>query len=138
MPIVLFKDKYYFLNPMFPCEIKIDIQGREMTFLSAESAFRALQYPAQAGQIAKLTGYDARVLALSQPDPADWYKNQDDAMRLVQTAKFEQNPGLLTKLKMIEKEIIFDNFWNDTYWGRSKNKGLNKLGHLLTDLKRCL
>lgn len=138
MPETLFKDRYYYLNPMFPCQVKITVRDQEILFLSAESAFQALKHPTHVEQIAKMTGYDARVFAMDLQEPPDWFKHQDEAMRLVQKAKFEQNPRLLAKLKALDKDIVFDNFWSDTYWGRSGRKGMNKLGFILTEIKQSL
>lgn len=43
---------------------------------------------------------------------------------------------LLEKLKSITEEIVEDNWWGDTYWGKCKGVGENKLGRMLTKIKK--
>lgn len=42
---MLMKDKYFFLSTFYPCDIELEINGKQCRFKSAEAAFQAQKNP---------------------------------------------------------------------------------------------
>ena len=54
-----FKNKYYFLSNMYPCDIEIVIDGKKYNFTCVESAFQAHKCPDRISEFIQLNGYEA-------------------------------------------------------------------------------
>lgn len=67
--------------------------------------------------------------------PKNWDKIKDQIMYEVVLAKFTQHEDFKEALINVQEEIVEDNTWNDTYWGRCKGVGENKLGQILTKIR---
>lgn len=55
-------------------------------------------------------------------------------MREVLKIKFS-DPVLMTKLTNVKGEIVEDNYWGDTFWGRCNGSGQNNLGKILMEIR---
>ena len=64
-------------------------------------------------------------------DHALWQENSIQLMTTLVQYKFRNNPGLMILLKEIDEEIVEDNTWGDTFWGRCNGVGENHLGRIL-------
>lgn len=66
----------------------------------------------------------------------DWDRVKLAKMRIGLRAKFEQNPDLKAALLATgDAELIEENTWGDTFWGRVQHKGFNHLGEMLMELR---
>lgn len=69
----------------------------------------------------------------------DWNNVREDIMREAITAKFLQNPELKKKLLETGQRELIEHTSRDSYWGNGGNdQGLNRLGHLLMELRSML
>jgi ribA/ribD-fused uncharacterized protein len=142
-----FRDEYYFLSNYY---MGLHFTWRGVVFASGEHAFayaktlfaydtdhrarvqQEIKFSASPGE-AKKMGRQARI------DVVAWDKHKDQYMREIVHAKFAGVPGLAGKLINTGCAMLVEgNNWNDTYWGRAKNKdgrwvGLNKLGVILME-----
>lgn len=133
---MLFKDAYYFLSNMFPCMVKVNVQGIIFTFKSSESAFQAFKSKNRETflDFLDLDGYQAKKKAKEMKKNGlvreDWQEISIQVMEYVLRCKYEQHPELVQKLIAITEPIQEDNFWNDTFWGVCNGVGENNLGKL--------
>jgi len=68
----------------------------------------------------------------------DWDEVKDDVMMTGLWAKF-RNPHLQHLLiKTDPLFLVEENYWGDTYWGRYKGVGLNRLGEMLMQIRDTL
>ena len=129
-----FIEKYEFLSNFFPCTVSVIIEDEVVIFRNAEAAFQAQKNSKLAKKFMLLTGYEAKKLGKQLPldmPLEEWNtKQRYFAMAKALYSKFS-DPQLFTKLKNITEEIVEDNYWNDTFWGRCKGKGKNILGRML-------
>lgn len=130
-----FRDEYWFLSNMYPCPVPVIINGKERVFPCAETAFQAMKCPDQADRFIGLDGFAAKRIGRKVPLRSDWNHVRVHIMRTVIRSKFMTNPDLLKKLKMVRDEIVEDNTWNDTFWGRCNGVGENRLGQILMELR---
>lgn len=130
------RNEYAFLSNFYPCTVKY----KGLTFESTEAAFQAqkeineqnkIKYCNVPPNVAKSYGRKAKLRH-------DWEQVKDQIMYEVVKAKFEQNPDFAELLLKVNEEIVEDNTWHDTYWGRCNGIGQNKLGLILTRVKEEL
>lgn len=129
-----FKNNYYFLSNMHPCEIKIDIDGTQYAFSCVESAYQAHKCPSRSSEFIGLNGYEAKRLGKKVELRNDWDDIKSALMKELVKQKFS-NLDLLGKLKEIEGEIVETNNWGDTFWGKCYGKGQNVLGKILMEIR---
>lgn len=131
---MFFRNEYDFLSNFYNC--KVTYEG--ITYKNAEAAFQAqkednvtnrIVYSFVDGKTAKKWGRKAKLRK-------NWEKIKDNLMYEIVKEKFLQNDELKIKLKNIKKEIIEENYWNDTYWGVCNGIGKNKLGEILEKIKK--
>jgi predicted NAD-dependent protein-ADP-ribosyltransferase YbiA (DUF1768 family) len=129
---MLFRGEYWFLSNMFPCSVVSKALG--VTFKCSESAFMAMKSDPPALHFAELDGFTAKKAGRKLKLRANWNSIRVSVMRKVLAAKFS-DPCLLAMLKDVEGEIVEDNHWNDTFWGKCNGVGLNWLGRLLMEIR---
>ena len=147
---MFFKDNYNFLSNFYILENPI--LGIGMTwFYSVENAYLAekiiycLNLPYEkrkemVQQFKNFTSGQAKSAGkrLSQRPDFDrtlWQENSIQLMTTLVQYKFRINPDLMTRLKAIEGEIVEDNNWGDTFWGRCYGVGENHLGRILMKVR---
>jgi len=92
-----------------------------------------------------ITGSEAKKLGRRVKLRSDWESVKIPIMAELVRQKFKNNPALLEKLlatgddMLVEENTWHDNFYGDCICPRCRHiPGLNKLGHILMDLrKRC-
>lgn len=132
-----FRNEYYFLSNMYPCDITINVAGDNITLRCSEAAFQALkcQNLDDIKRFMSIDGYAAKKLGRTVTLRSDWESAKLDVMRYVLKCKFTQHPELAVKLKSIDDEIVEENTWHDTFWGVCNSIGQNYLGKLLMELR---
>ena len=124
-----FRDEYNFLSNFYPSDISIC----GYVFPTVENAYQCSKTKdkslwtqfrsATPGQCKRL----GRKLVLRE----DWEIIKEDIMYLLLKQKFGHEKLRDLLLKTGDIEIVEDNYWNDTYWGRCNGVGENRLGRLL-------
>ena len=139
MPDVMFSGKLRFLSNMYPCAVRICVQGTEYVFQSAEAAYQAgkcadpKNVPLFAGAV---TGPAAKKLGRKVGLRPDWEEQKVPWMAQVLEAKFTQNPELMERLVgTYPMELHETNTWKDAFWGIYQGQGKDMLGKLLTDIR---
>lgn len=133
-----FRGEKYFLSNMYPCTVRINMNGTVYTMKSSESAFQALRCPEKIDEYVPLNGFEAKKLSKSHAARPDWRYVSIDVMKYVLHCKFSQNPDLAAKLIAINGEIVEQNEWYDTFWGVCNGIGQNHLGKCLMELRSQL
>ena len=137
---MLFKGKFAFLSNF----ILVPIEFEGHTYRSVEHAYMA----------SKTLDESVRehIRTLKKPSDAkkygktiilrdDWESVKYSLMEGFVRQKFsEKNIDLLTKLVLVEDEIVEENYWHDVYWGKCTCKvhlgaGQNKLGEILQKIR---
>lgn len=133
---MIFRNEYWFLSNMYPCDVEIIIQGKKMNFKCVESAYQAQKNPNEAYKFVNFDGFEAKKLGKTVPLSIDNWNTVGRiiAMKQCLESKFS-NATLKAKLIAIKEPIIESNVWGDTFWGISHNKGKNILGLMLEQLK---
>lgn len=130
-----FRNEYAFLSNMYPAEIRCN----GMKFKCVESAFQA--FKTSNVEIQKsfqdLTGPEAKRLGRRIKLRPGWERQKIKVMAALVQIKFHQHPDLLKKLLEINEEIVEDNTWKDTFWGRYNGYGENHLGKILMNIQNC-
>jgi len=149
-----FRNKYWFLNNMYPCQVTIAMDDGNYTFECAEAAFHACKNQDEVDQFLGVDGFEARrrgenVMATTDSRAA-WDSLKDDIMEYVVRAKFEQHSDLMRQLLNVKGDIVDEDTWKDDYWGAYKKLdyveeqsrqpvykmiGENKLGKILTKIR---
>lgn len=129
-----FKNKYYFLSNMYPCDIEAVVGDKKYSFICVESAYQAHKCPNKSSQFVSLNGYEAKKLGKKVELRNDWNKIKVGLMKELVKQKFSK-PDLLAKLKSITDEIVETNNWGDTFWGKCNGKGQNVLGQILMEIR---
>lgn len=133
-----FRNEYWFLSNMYPCKIRVN--GLE--FKCAEACFQSFKTTdlELRKKFQYLNGFEAKKLGKKIKLRPDWNDIRLEVMRRVVRAKFRQNLDLAIKLFAIPDniEIIEDNTWNDTFWGRCNGVGKNNLGQIITSERMYL
>jgi ribA/ribD-fused uncharacterized protein len=132
-----FRNEYYFLSNMYPCEIKITFPPNKeiYTFKCVESAFQACKCIERIHEFENLDGYQAKKLGRTVHLREDWEQVKLLIMKKLVTIKFQQHPELRQKLIDISGIITEENTWNDKYWGICKGVGQNNLGKILMEIR---
>ena len=131
-----FKGKYFFLSNFY----RVPLSYNGMRYCSAEAAFQAQKCPARAKEFFTLSPSQAKALGRKVRLRSDWEEVKDSIMEEIVTAKFKQNPKLLSLLlETGDEELVEGTTWNDTYWGidLATGKGLNKLGNILMKIRNA-
>jgi len=70
-------------------------------------------------------------------DPIKWSKCAFMLMKRAFVAKFNQNPELKESLLQTNNiPLVNENTWGDTYWGICNGTGQNKLGNILSEIRK--
>lgn len=129
-----FKNKYYFLSNMYPCDIEAVVGDKKYSFTCVESAYQAHKCPNKSSEFVSLNGYEAKKLGKKVELRNDWNEIKVGLMKELVKQKFSK-PDLLAKLKSITDEIVETNNWGDTFWGKCYGKGQNILGKILMEIR---
>lgn len=136
---MLFRDEFYFLSNMYPVPVTVNINGKDMTFDCSEAAFQAGKCAERAGEFLGIDGYAAKSLGRKVKIITGWNVIKLEWMYRVLVAKFTQNKELGDKLVATgTMELVEDNTWRDTYWGRYEGQGENHMGKLLMRVRVML
>jgi ribA/ribD-fused uncharacterized protein len=128
-----FRGEFAFLSNFAPCEVMLD----GMKFQSTEAAYQAAKtldmnerksFIYMGPSEAKRAG---RKVTLRK----DWESVKLDVMRQLLVQKFNQEPYRARLLSTGTQELVEGNWWNDTYWGVCRGRGLNWLGKLLMEIR---
>ena len=125
-----FRNEYWFLSNMYPCEIRVN----GLVFTCAEACFQSFKTTDvnERKKFQGIDGFKAKKLGRSVSLRSDWNDIRIEVMSRVIHAKFHQNSDLTKKLQDTgDLPIIEDNTWKDTFWGRCNGKGHNLLGQIL-------
>jgi len=133
-----FTGDYHFLSNFYPS--RVEYAGN--TYPSAEHAYQAAK-AINTNDRAKIrkaeTPKEAKRLGCKIKLRRDWESVKLAVMKDVVLSKFIQNRDLRHKLIMTgDEELVEGNDWGDTYWGRVDNKGQNKLGTILMQVREQL
>lgn len=131
---MFFRNEYWYLSNMYPCEIRVN----GLTFTCAEACFQSFKTTNlnERKKFQGLNGFEAKKLGKKLKLRSDWNDIRIEVMARVVNAKFKQNPELKHKLLNTGNlTIIENNTWNDTFWGKCNNKGLNNLGKIIMRLR---
>jgi ribA/ribD-fused uncharacterized protein len=134
-----FTGRFSFLSNLYPCTITMP-DG--IIYKSAEAAFQAQKCEGVERRLvyAKLRGIQAKKLGRRARVASDWHDRRIDVMREVIHAKFDQNPDLAERLVSVTGDIVANNHWGDSFWGKSSRNycGYNHLGILLMEEREKL
>ena len=138
-PDHMFSGELAFLSNMYPCTIRISLQGETYTFYTAEAAFQAGKCK-NAADIVAFTrvadGAAAKRLGRSIALREDWELFKVTWMQPVLLCKFTQNPFLLKKLvDTYPLPLIETNTCGDSFWGKWNGMGQNQLGKILMEIR---
>jgi hypothetical protein len=111
-----------------------------MTFKSVEAAFQAAKTTnmEERRKFINMTAAEAKKAGRKVELREDWGRIRNEIMIILVAQKFSNNDDLRRKLLDVTGEIVEDNTWGDTYWGRCNNVGLNILGKILMALRSAL
>ena len=130
-----FRNEFAFLSNMYYSPLKVN----GLYFSCVESAFQSFKTTdiETRKKFQFISGPEAKKLGRKVNLRADWNDIRLDVMKSLLLCKFKHYPKLKEELvKLYDKgiEIIEDNAWNDTFWGKCNGKGENNLGKLLTEI----
>jgi ribA/ribD-fused uncharacterized protein len=135
---VRFKDQYAFLSNFHP----VSIYYQDVFFTSAEHAYQAakcLNRKDREGIAALETAAMAKEAGRHVwPIHHNWNTMKVAVMEDILHLKFSTD-HLELRRKLAETnpiDIVEDNHWNDTFWGRCNGIGQNQLGQLLMLIRR--
>ena len=132
---MFFRDKgFEFLSNMYPCRIQLPTGE---VFKCSESAYMAHKPKELDLRFLSLNGFEAKKLGKTVILRADWGKVRIPIMEEILRLKFSDK-GLAEKLLGVQGEIVEDNYWGDTFWGRCKGVGENNLGKVLMKIRADL
>lgn len=129
-----FKGEYRFLSNFWPAPITM--QG--LVYPSVEHAYQAAKTtdPGERISFQRCRADEAKRLGRLVSMRCDWDEMKLDVMRRMVRMKFAAGSPLAAKLLATgDQELREGNYWNDTYWGYSIQKGVgeNWLGRLLME-----
>ena len=137
--ILYFRDEYEFLSNYYdPCPVTYN----GLTYRNSEAAYQAQKSDSAIIRFlfTDMSPDEAKRLGKSTDIIADWDSKKAGIMREIVHAKFEQHPELVTRLMMIEDEILVEgNNWHDNYFGDCRCPkckeipGRNWLGRILME-----
>ena len=131
---MIFRNEYWFLSNFYPC--KIEYKGK--TYYSAEIMFQCCKCTNEKDREfirSSFTSSEGKWRGRQVRIRKDWNDVKVSAMYAVLDLKFSQNAYLLNKLRQITGEIVEDNTWGDTFWGKCNGMGQNQLGKLLMKIR---
>lgn len=134
MKIDNFRGKYAFLSNFF--DAPVEYEG--LLYKNNESAFQSAKTLDinRRKQFCELDPSMAKRKGRNVPLRNDWENVKDSVMKKVVLDKFTRNIDLKQKLiDTGEAELIEGNTWNDTYWGVCNNRGKNRLGKILMEVR---
>lgn len=133
-----FRNEYYFMSNMCPCEIKFIYGGKEYAFKCAESAFQAMKCKnvSDMKKFVNLSGYEAKALGKKVLLKDNWEDIKVNVMNCILKLKFK-NAFHRNMLNNVHGEICEDNDWGDNFWGKHLGYGKNMLGKLLMKIRDC-
>ena len=124
-----FRGEYAFLSNFYP--VKVTLDGVE--YPCVEVAFQAAKTlnPVERKRFQGVTAAESKKLGRKVTLRPNWNKERLTVMASLLAQKFNPTSELFRKLRKIEGEIVEDNGWGDTFWGRCNGTGLNYLGQML-------
>lgn len=131
MAITTFKNT--FLSNFYPCKIIFET----VEYPSVENAYQAAkcQNLADTKLFVSCSAISAKKLGRKVKIKKDWETQKIEIMHQLLIQKFTE-PTLRQKLfETNPHELIEENYWGDTFWGRYNGEGLNILGQLLMDVR---
>lgn len=137
---MLFKGKFAFLSNFILVPIEFEgalYRSVEHAYIAAKTTDETLR--AHVRTLKKPS--DAKKWGKTIPLREDWDSVKDNFMENFLRQKFSvKNTELLTKLILVEDEIVEENYWHDVYWGKCTCKthlgsGQNRLGQILTQIR---
>lgn len=134
---MFFRNGYWYLSNMYPCEIRVN----GLVFTCAEACFQSFKTTdlEERKKFQGINGFEAKKLGKKIKLRSDWNDIRIEVMTRVVKAKFNQHPDLADKLKATDNlMIIEDNTWNDTFWGVCNDKGKNLLGKIIMRVRKYL
>lgn len=130
-----FKGEYEFLSNFFPCQFVFF----GVHYVSAEHAYHAQKCIYVKDLYKIVSAKDAaraKKIGRKIKCRKDWDEVKDGLMEQIVLMKFLGNHYLANKLKeTYPAKLIEGNWWGDTYWGKCKGKGKNKLGKILMKVR---
>jgi ribA/ribD-fused uncharacterized protein len=133
---MFFKDKgYEFLSNMYPCTIVTKDGG---IFTCTESAYQANKKTPYVKEFSALNGFQAKKASKLISVRPDWEQVRVQVMKELLELKFAKGSPLAKRLISIQEEIVEDNTWDDTFWGKFDGVGENMLGKLLMEVRQSL
>lgn len=139
--ILFFREEFFFLSNFWRCDIELG--GR--VWPSAEHLYQASKTLIAAEQREILfasTPWKAKRMGREVTLRPDWETSKISFMREIVTAKFQQHPDLMERLRATgEAEIIEGNTWHDNFWGDcfcskcDDIAGENWLGRILMEVR---
>lgn len=128
------RNEYAFLSNYYPC----DVEYEGLKFKNSEAAFQAQKEISlkKRAEYCDLPPNEAKRKGRQAILRPYWDEIKDQIMYEVVLAKFTQNEDFKEALMAVTEEIVEDNHWNDTYWGRCNGVGQNKLGKILMKIRK--
>lgn len=137
---MLFIGRYKFLANDYRHEVPVNVPGvGKVTFPNVEAALLAAKLPTDQIEEFALYSYadpmwKVREYAASLARPEVTDEALDGYMDALLRHKFS-DPELAAQLIEVKGEIHMDNPRHDTYWGRVKGEGEDRVGYHLTRLR---
>lgn len=131
---MFFRNEYAFLSNFYPTKIEYD----DLIYRNAEAAFQAQKEVdiSLRKKYQYMTPVEAKRAGRKANLRKDWDEVKDKIMYEVVKAKFLQNRNLIKLLIDVKEPIIEENYWGDRYWGVCNGKGFNKLGYILSKIRK--
>jgi ribA/ribD-fused uncharacterized protein len=137
-----FTGEHAFLSNFYKCPISYDT----LQFTSSEAAYQAAKSDVLGTRMnfTSLGPGDAKKLGQQVKLRADWEEIKDTIMMNIVLCKFRQNPELAQALiNTGDATLVEGNTWHDNYWGicscpKCGNRGKNKLGSVLMQVRTKL
>ena len=131
-----FDGEYDFLSNFYECPIL----WKGNLYRNSESIYQSYKTLDNVPfDFTKTTGSQAKKISKKLNVRPDWNKIKFDLMYEICQEKFNQNTDIAQKLMNTGDAILIEgNYWGDTYWGKCKGVGQNKLGQTLMRIRNEL
>ncbi|MAG26329.1 swarming motility protein YbiA [Candidatus Pacearchaeota archaeon] len=131
-----FRGQYHFLSNMYPCLV----EWKGWMYKSSETIYQMekCHRDEEKKRFVDMNGFQAKRAGRVVVLRPDWHDVKDDVMFEVLTAKFSDPMLKDLLLSTGDIELVEDNHWGDTYWGRCNGQGRNRLGELLMEVREQL
>lgn len=132
--ITEFKGKYRFLSNFYPCVIT----DGDVFYPTVEHAFQAaktLDVTEQTQIRLAASPGEAKRLGRAAALRTDWDKHKLDVMLFLVRQKFIEPNLKRLLLDTGDAQLVEGNYWNDTFWGVCRGKGMNHLGIILMQVR---